>query len=156
MTSSLRVSPVRAQLGSKYNSGLKNNRQPAYSSAYAKKLSKNETRAKLQVIENTSSSNAFDAKFTLFLVGICIGTFVIILLLNIFVSSISIKAGMVSGEIQRVKEDTQTIKAQIDQRGDAIAQRAAALGMVSRDKWINIRLENRKTTQSDAVVGGDN
>ena len=153
ITSTMSVSPVaRASSRASLNRSM---RPVTRSTKPLAQSPKGELKSQLKVVENTAHSSALNAQFAVFLGLIIVGTFVLTLLLNIQISALAIESENVKVQIDKTKQDTQSIRTQMEQKGSAIAARAGALGMVQRDKTITIRLGlNHVVTHDETLPPG--
>ncbi|GHT82638.1 hypothetical protein FACS1894125_5420 [Actinomycetota bacterium] len=130
---------MNGRAGSQYQQSARGSQYQQYarSSEYS-----NATKLEFGVIENQAVKEGANVKFVAMLSFITLVTFMLALLINIHTSSLSIEQGNVKRDIEKIREDTQSIRAQIDSQSDAVMKKATSLNMVQRTNWININIGN--------------
>jgi cell division protein FtsL len=99
----------------------------------------------IKLIKANVKGNTANSLFVFVMLAVLIGTFLAVMLINIALSSLSIQATDMETQIAKTKQDTQQIRVQMEQKGTAIPDQAAKLGMVLRDKTIVITLSTNQT-----------
>jgi cell division protein FtsL len=97
---------------------------------------------KLSLVKVEIGGTLANSVFTTILFVVVIAGFLGVMLLNIAVSSLSIRATDLENQISKLNQDSQALTVQMEEKGSVILQEASKMGMILRDKTVVVNFDN--------------